>query len=73
MPVTAVRQDLEALTMTVVADFSVPVRRLWDAYLDPREIERFWGPPTYPATFPRHDGVPGGLVDVSGLTDVPTR
>ncbi|MBK0419919.1 SRPBCC domain-containing protein [Leucobacter sp. CSA1] len=63
MPITAVNTDPEALTLTVVADFTVPVRRLWDAYLDPRQIERFWGPPEYPATFLRHDAFPGGLTN----------
>lgn len=61
MPITSVTTDTEALTLTVVADFTVPVRRLWDAYLDPRQIERFWGPPEYPATFFRHDAAPGGV------------
>lgn len=61
MPITSVDTDPQALTLTVVADFIVPVRRLWDAYLDPRQIERFWGPPTYPAVFERHDGFVGGL------------
>lgn len=61
MPVTAFTTDPEALTITVVADFTVPVRRLWDAYADPRQIERFWGPPEFPATFRRHDFAPGGL------------
>ncbi|HUX69746.1 MAG TPA: SRPBCC family protein, partial [Cellulomonadaceae bacterium] len=60
MPITSVTKDLEALTMTVVADFDAPLRRLWDAYLDPRLLERFWGPPTYPAVFTRHDGCVGG-------------
>lgn len=60
MPITSVNKDPEALTMTVVADFGVPVRRLWDAYADPRQIEKFWGPPEWPATFTRHDMVPGG-------------
>jgi uncharacterized protein YndB with AHSA1/START domain len=46
--------------MTVVADFPVPVQRLWDAYADPRQLELFWGPPTYPARFTRHDMYPGG-------------
>ncbi len=46
--------------MTVVADFGVPLRRLWDAYADPRQIERFWGPPEWPATFLRHDMAVGG-------------
>lgn len=60
MPITSVEKDLENLTMTIIADFPVPVRRLWDAYADPRQIEKFWGPPTYPATFTRHDLYPGG-------------
>lgn len=60
MPITSVTKDPDALTMTVVADFAAPLRRLWDAYLDPRLLERFWGPPTYPATFTRHDGCVGG-------------
>ena len=63
MPITSVTTDTDALTLQVVADFTVPVRRLWDAYLDPRQIERFWGPPTSPATFLRHDGYPGGLTN----------
>ncbi|WP_449281064.1 SRPBCC family protein [Leucobacter sp.] len=61
MPVTDVTTDPEALTLRVVADFTVPVRRLWDAYLDPRRLERFWGPLEYPATFVRHDAHPGGF------------
>jgi uncharacterized protein YndB with AHSA1/START domain len=60
MPITSVNKDLEALTLTVVADFPVAVRRLWDAYADPRQIEKFWGPPEWPATFTRHDMFPGG-------------
>ena len=60
MPITSVTRDPEALTMTVVADFTADVRRLWEAYVDPRQLERFWGPPTWPATFTRHDAAPGG-------------
>jgi uncharacterized protein YndB with AHSA1/START domain len=46
--------------MTVVAQFAVPVARVWAAYADPRQLERFWGPPGWPATFVRHDFVVGG-------------
>lgn len=60
MPVTSVDKDLEKLTMTIVADFPVTVRRLWDAYVDPRQLEKFWGPVEWPATFTRHDVFPGG-------------
>lgn len=60
MPITSVLKDHENLTMTVVADFAAPVRRLWDAYADPRQIEKFWGPEGWPATFTRHDVYVGG-------------
>ena len=60
MPITSVTRDTEALTLRVVADFSAPVDRLWEAYVDPRQLERFWGPPTFPATFTRHDAAAGG-------------
>lgn len=60
MPITTIDTDAEALTTVIVADFPVPVRRLWDAYADPRQLEKFWGPPDWPATFTRHDMAPGG-------------
>jgi uncharacterized protein YndB with AHSA1/START domain len=60
MPVTSVTRDTDNLTMTVVADFAVDVQRLWEAYVDPRQLERFWGPPEYPARFSRHDAAAGG-------------
>ncbi|MGN8049038.1 SRPBCC family protein [Curtobacterium sp. 22159] len=60
MPVTSVRSDPEALTTTLVADFPAPVERLWGAFTDPRQLERFWGPPAFPATFTHFDLRPGG-------------
>lgn len=60
MPVTSVTSDPAALTMTLVGDYPVPVERLWEAFADPRQLERFWGPPEWPATFSRHDMVEGG-------------
>lgn len=60
MPVTSIEKDLDALTMTIVADFAASRTRLWEAYTDPRQIEKFWGPEGWPATFTRHDVYPGG-------------
>jgi len=60
MPVTAVTTDPEALTMTLTAEFDAPQERLWEAFTDPRQLERFWGPPGYPATFTAFDPVVGG-------------
>lgn len=60
MPVTSVTSDPETLTMTLVGDYPVSVERLWEAFADPRQLERFWGPPGWPATFSRHDMAEGG-------------
>lgn len=60
MPVKSVTTDPDALTMTLVADFPVSVERLWAAFADPRQLERFWGPPGYPATFSSFALHPGG-------------
>jgi uncharacterized protein YndB with AHSA1/START domain len=60
MPVTSVDSDAAALTLTVIADYPVSVERLWEAYSDPRQLERFWGPVEWPATFTRHDMAVGG-------------
>jgi uncharacterized protein YndB with AHSA1/START domain len=60
MPVTSVTTEPEALAITVVGEFPVPVERLWAAFADPRQLERFWGPPGYPATFDTYDFRPGG-------------
>lgn len=60
MPVRSVTKDPKTLTMTLVADFLVPIERVWPAWADPRQLERFWGPPTWPATFVEHHFVVGG-------------
>ena len=57
-----VDKDLENRTLTVVAEFDHPVEKVWDLYADPRKMERWWGPPTYPATVVRHELAPGGVV-----------
>jgi len=61
MPVVSFTQDPQALTMTVVAEFGATVERVWDAYADPRQLEKFWGPVEWPATFSRHDFAVGGI------------
>lgn len=62
MTVTDIRKDAEALTMTVSAEFDHPVERVWQLWADPRKLERWWGPPEYPATFDRHELEPGRTV-----------
>jgi len=63
MTVTAVRKDPSALTMILDAEFDAPVERVWQLWADPRQLERWWGPPTYPATVMSHDLRPGGRVE----------
>jgi uncharacterized protein YndB with AHSA1/START domain len=62
MTVTTVHKDPEALTMTITAEFDAPIERVWQMWEDPRRLERWWGPPTYPATFVDHDLTVGGSV-----------
>ncbi|MFV2085368.1 SRPBCC family protein [Micromonospora sp. LOL_021] len=62
MPVTDVQQDLDNRTLTITADFAAPVERVWQVYANPRQLEKVWGPPTYPATVVDHDLTPGGRV-----------
>jgi uncharacterized protein YndB with AHSA1/START domain len=62
MSVTSVRKDPEQLTMTVTAEYDVTADRAWQLWADPRQLERWWGPPTYPATVEKHDLSPGGQV-----------
>jgi uncharacterized protein YndB with AHSA1/START domain len=62
MPIVRVDKDLDNHTMTVAAEYDAPVERVWQLYADPRQLERFWGPPTWPATVVDHDLSPGGRV-----------
>ena len=62
MTVTDVRKNTEAKTMTITSEFDAPIARVWKLWEDPRLLERWWGPPTYPATFVDHDLTPGGHV-----------
>nr|WP_314842040.1 SRPBCC domain-containing protein [uncultured Microbacterium sp.] len=63
MPVTDVITDADNLTMTVVADLAAPIERVWNAYADPEQLGRFWGPPGWPATFTHWDHTVGGKAD----------
>ncbi|HYN68548.1 MAG TPA: SRPBCC domain-containing protein [Ornithinibacter sp.] len=60
MPVTDITKDIENRTLTITAEFAAPLDRVWALYADPRQLEKVWGPPEYPATFVDHDLRPGG-------------
>jgi len=63
MTVNAVRKDPEALAMTLDAEFDATPERVWQLWADPRQLERWWGPPAYPATVDSHDLRSGGRVE----------
>ncbi len=63
MTVTAVHKDPQALTLTLTAEFDASVERVWQLWADPRQLERWWGPPHWPATFTAHDLAPGSHVE----------
>jgi uncharacterized protein YndB with AHSA1/START domain len=57
-----VTKDFERLSLVVAVDYDVPAERAWQLWADPRQLERWWGPPAYPATVEEHDFTPGGQV-----------
>ncbi len=60
MSVTDVTKNPELLTMTMTARFDASLQRVWQLWADPRQLEKWWGPPGWPATFVRHDFTEGG-------------
>jgi len=62
MTVTRVDQDVDNLTLHLVAEFDAPLEQVWELWSDPRLLEQWWGPPTYPATVDRHELVAGGTI-----------
>ena len=62
MSITSVHTDHDQLAITVIADFDAPIERVWELWSNPRKLERWWGPPDYPATFEKHDLIPGAEV-----------
>src|SRR5438105_459385 len=61
--VTAVHKDPHRLTMTIEAEFDASPERVWQLWADPSQLERWWGPPNYPATVKEHNLAPGGRVE----------
>ena len=62
MSVISVEKDFDSLSLVLVAEFDAPLERVWQLWADPRQLERWWGPPTHPATVDKHDLAEGGEV-----------
>jgi uncharacterized protein YndB with AHSA1/START domain len=52
--------DPERLTLDLVAVFDASLQEVWGVWENPRKLERWWGPPGWPATYTRHDFQVGG-------------
>ena len=63
MTIIALRKDPRSRTMTLEAEFDASPERVWQLWADPRQLERWWGPPTYPATFTKHGLAPGSRIE----------
>lgn len=63
MSVVNVHKDPTNLTMTMTCEFEATPERVWQLWADPRQLERWWGPPEWPATFPVHDLRAGGRAE----------
>jgi uncharacterized protein YndB with AHSA1/START domain len=59
---TSVTKDPAARTMTITSQYQASVEQVWRLWADPSRLERWWGPPTHPATVVEHDLRPGGTV-----------
>jgi uncharacterized protein YndB with AHSA1/START domain len=53
-------KDVNNLTFTVTAEFTAGVNQVWQVWENPRLLERWWGPPTWPATFDKLEFRTGG-------------
>jgi uncharacterized protein YndB with AHSA1/START domain len=62
MSIVSVEKDVERLSLILVAEFDAPIERVWQLWADPRRLERWWGPPTHPATVETHHLAVGGEV-----------
>lgn len=62
MSIVSVEKDYDRLSLTLIVEFDAAIERVWQLWADPRQLERWWGPPTHPATVVTHDLVPGGVV-----------
>ena len=62
MTVINVDVNTEAKTLTVTAHFDASIEQVWELWANPRKLEKWWGPPTYPATVVDHDLTVDGRV-----------
>jgi uncharacterized protein YndB with AHSA1/START domain len=65
MSIVSVEKDFDSLSLVLVAEFDAPIERVWELWADARQLERWWGPPSHPSTFEKHELTAGGEVTYS--------
>lgn len=60
MAVLGSERDLQALTLVITAELKASPEDVWQMWGDLHKLERWWGPPGWPATFLVHEFSPGG-------------
>jgi len=60
MTVISTEKDAEALHFKLVAEFEAGVERVWRIWADRTQLQRWWGPPMWPATFETYEFEEGG-------------
>lgn len=63
MTVMSTAVDRQTLSLSMVCEFTATPERVWRLWSDPRQLERWWGPPGWPATVTTHDFTVGGRID----------
>lgn len=61
MSILGVEKDFESGSLAITAEFEASVERMWELVADPQQLEQWWGPPGYPATFTEHGIEPGSV------------
>jgi uncharacterized protein YndB with AHSA1/START domain len=55
MTVVSSHRNTDNLTLAITSELAAPPERVWQVWQDSAQLSRWWGPPTWPATFTRHD------------------
>ena len=63
MSAISIQNDPEQLTLTVTAELDAPPERVWQLWANPRQFERWWGAPGYPAKTTAFDFRQGGKLE----------
>lgn len=65
--------DAAARTLATARVLPVPAERLWQAFADPAQLARWWGPDGFTNEFAAFDFVPGGVWNLTMVGPDGTR